>query len=121
MTSPDFREKASTLAVRWVQKLCKGPVVFTHHIENMESDVESFGRDCYRAGLMRAAEIADAECPECQGAMLVRFTRAAHDRRCDGSCSVGCPVAVEDNEPCSCDIHRVGIAIRAEAEAGEEK
>jgi len=32
-------------------------------------------------------------------------TGSAHDPRCDGSCSVGCPVPVEIQEPCEvCDL-----------------
>lgn len=48
---------------------------------------------------MRTAEDLP-ECGRCGGAGWYVVTVPAHDPRCDGSCSVGCPVPVEAQEQC---------------------
>ena len=40
------------------------------------------------------------KCPECNGSGAIETTGMAHDPKCDGTCRVGCPVPVQEREPC---------------------
>lgn len=42
------------------------------------------------------------DCPHCGGRGWIEVTGSAHDPRCDGTCSVGCPVPVREQQQCPC-------------------
>ena len=44
--------------------------------------------------------VEEIECPVCGGFGGVSSMHSEHDPRCDGSCSIGCPVPVEHRERC---------------------
>lgn len=57
------RKEAERLAVQWIQKTQKGPVVFSHHITRLADFVEPFLTQAFAAGreegIEASAKVAD--------------------------------------------------------------
>ncbi len=64
----------------------------------------------------KAVGVGKEDCPNCGGSGVVweEVIRSEHDPRCDGSCSVGCPIPIQDLEWDYCICVREGASGGAE-------
>lgn len=63
------------------------------------------------SALRRSTSVAEPErCPNCDARGWYEVIGNAHDPRCDGTCSVGCPVPVQEQEQCAA-CEGTGVAL----------